>query len=74
MKLYGKVNWTNDNRDSITVTDVDNAADAWFVADTFLAGLGDDSFYYVLETPHSEYVKPNERGEYIFRVKCYKEG
>lgn len=71
MKLYGKANWTYDNRDSVTVTDVESGSDAWFVADTFIAGMGDDSFYYALETPHGENIEPNEKGEYIFRVKRY---
>lgn len=66
------VEWTYDNRDSVTVTGAKNPAQAWDAAETFLAKVSeeDDTTNYCTGLPGSEYIEESEDGVYVFRVKA----
>lgn len=67
-----KVEWTYDNRDSVTVTGATTPAEAWDAAENFLAEVSeeDDTTNYCTGLSGSELIEEEEDGIYIFRVKA----
>lgn len=60
--------WTYDNRDSITVTGTNDAAEAVNTAEQFLEDqLGDESENYAIQ----DHGQEPENGRVVYAVKCY---
>lgn len=69
-----KVNWTYDNRDSVTVTGAESASEAWDAAEYFLADVSekDETAEYSTGLSGPEGIEEYEGREYVFSVKCYE--
>lgn len=67
-----KARWKDDNWNAVSVSDAQSGPDAWNAANDFIEKFSDEAHSYALATPHGEYIEPNERGEYIFPVKLYR--